>query len=448
VPNNARILFIAYHFPPAGGAGVQRSLKFVRYLPSFGYEPVVVTGPVGSYGDFGLPDETLTEELPSSIDVYRIPEPEPAAESTRWRGRLERWLRLPTAWSEWWVRGAIETARAAGPVDLVFTSMSPFESTRVAATVAAERGVPWVADLRDPWALDEMRVYPTRLHRWLDGRSMRRELGTAAGVIMNTPEAALAVSDSFPELRRVTSIPNGFDATDFESVVRRRSDGPFRIVHTGELHTELAGELGRFRRIRAALGGSLNGVDITTRSHLYLLQAIASLKETDPDLSERIELHLVGPVSDSDRAAIAVPNVFAHGYLPHGEALDFVRSADLLFLPMHDLSPGSRARIVPGKTYEYVASGRPILAAVPEGDARDLLRAAATAWICGPRDVACMTKAIREQVLRSAGQDAQSGIREEILGLYERRVLTRRLAGFFDEFVASAANDPLGVGNA
>ena len=247
MPSPKRLLFIAYHFPPAGGAGVQRSLKFVRYLPTFDYQPIVVTGPLGSFGDFGLPDKTLSEELPPELEVHRVSGPEPA-ESEGWRARRERWLRVERPWSAWWVHGAIQAARSAGDVDFVFTSMSPFESTRVAATVAAERGVRWVADLRDPWALDEMRAYPTGLHRRLDARRMRNQLSTAAAIVMNTSEAADQLARSFPELaQRVVAIPNGFDAADFEGPVEVGGEGRFRIVHMGELHTELAQKLGRVR---------------------------------------------------------------------------------------------------------------------------------------------------------------------------------------------------------
>lgn len=425
-----RILFIAYHFPPAGGAGVQRSLKFARYLRSFGYEPIVVTGPLGSYGDFGLPDETLERELPTGLEIHRISEPEPG-ESEGWRARRERWLRRDSRWADWWIRGALKAAGAAGDVDLVFTSMSPFESTRVASALAAQRGLPWVADLRDPWALDEMQIYPTRLHRRLEMRRMRSELRSAAFVVMNTPEAAAQLERSFRELTgRVTSIPNGFDASDFEAPIATGPSDRFRIVHMGELHTELAEQVGRMHWLKRVLGGSINAVDVTTRSHLYLLEAIGKLIDERPKLSKMIELHLVGPFSDSDRQAVTLSNVFFHGYLPHAQALDFVRSADLLFLPMHDLASGSRARIVPGKTYEYIASGRPILAAVPEGDARDLLLSTGSATVCRPAAISCLAEAINECLERRV--TAYPKPPAEFREAFERRSLTRRLAEVFD----------------
>ena len=109
---------------------------------------------------------------------------------------------------------------------------------------------PWVADLGDPWALDEMMIYPSGLHRRLELRLMRRLLGTASAIVMSTPEAERRIRAAFPELedKIVLTIPNGFDATEFLGEPPARTDGAFRIVHTGYLHTEL-GQLQR----RAAL---------------------------------------------------------------------------------------------------------------------------------------------------------------------------------------------------
>src|SRR5579862_1794517 len=109
-----RLLFLAYHFPPVGGGGVQRSVKFVRYLPELGYEPVVITGPGGA-GDRWTPsDETLFRELGGDLEVWRVPGPEPPIHRPGWRGRAQRMLDRPSAYSEWWVRGAVELGRKVG----------------------------------------------------------------------------------------------------------------------------------------------------------------------------------------------------------------------------------------------------------------------------------------------------------------------------------------------
>jgi glycosyltransferase involved in cell wall biosynthesis len=139
------------------------------------------------------------------------------------------------------------------------------------------------------------------------------------------------------------------------------------------------------------------GVDIMTRSHMYLLMAVEHLIASDMRLAARIEVHLAGVLSDGDRGiASRYEFVRLHGYLPHRETIALIRSADLLFLPMQNLSPGRRSATVPGKTYEYLASRQPILAAVPEGDAQDTLLRAGAAHICAPDDVRAMERAIME----------------------------------------------------
>jgi glycosyltransferase involved in cell wall biosynthesis len=287
-----------------------------------------------------------------------------------------------------------------------------------------------------------MTVYPTSVHRRLELERMKESLGSADAVVMNTPEAARRLVTSMPELgcRTVISIPNGWESADFAGPEPHRSDGAFRIVHTGNLHTELGQVLRRRGRARHLLGGEVRGVDALTRSHVYLLEAIRRVGERAPELASHIELHLAGVLSDSDRAVTA-SNVQAHGYLSHAESVELIRSADLLFLPMHDLPHGTNATIVPGKTYEYLASGRPILAALPDGDARDLLSVAPeTATLCRPTDVAGMAHAIEERCRRVLATGRTPTDVPVVASAYEAQQLTARLADAFDGILGDAAH--------
>jgi glycosyltransferase involved in cell wall biosynthesis len=255
---------------------------------------------------------------------------------------------------------------------------------------------------------------------------------------MSTPEAVERVRESIPELSRieVLAIPNGYDAADFDRPAPLPEAGPFRIVHTGYLHTELGLQQRRRAWLRRLLGGTVSGVDFLTRSHVYLLQAVRQVIEQDATAQGAVEVWLAGVVSETDRHA-AEPYEFVQmpGYMPHDRTLSLLLSADLLFLPMHELPPGSRAGIVPGKTYEYLGSGRPILAAVPAGDARDLLERSGGALICPPRGVACMADAISGQLARRRSDGEPPRPRQEIVASYEYRVLARRLADVFDRAV-------------
>jgi len=421
------VLFIAYHFPPIGYSGTQRSVKFVRYLPNLGWTPVVLTGPGGGPG--GLPsDNTLAAELPTDLRVIRASGSEPLA-SEGFRSRAERWLGLQTPWARWWESSAFAAGRnAAGDADVLIASMSPFESARVAARLARAEGRPWVADLRDPWALDEMFVYPTILHRRLAERRMRRDLATAAAIVMNTPEAARILVEAFPEFRDrpVVAIPNGYDESDFTGRAAERADSAFRIVHAGSLHTEAGRRERRRQRIRRALGGAIGDVDYLPRSHVYLLEAVRLLRRDRPEIAAQIEVHLAGVLSAADRAETD-PAVRIHGYLPHLASVALLQSADMLFLPMHGVREGFRARIVPGKTYEYLPARKPILAAVPSGDAKDIVTAAGLGIVCAPSDARAIARAIVQGFeLKEARRPTEAN--DEVIARYERRRLTAELA--------------------
>ena len=437
-----RVLCVAYHFPPLGGAGVQRSLKFVQHLPECGYEPIVITAP-GEASEWAPIDSTLGGELTRTVPVERVPGPLPADEyNLRWR--LERLAWLPSAFRRWWVDGVLECGLRHRGADLIYATMGPYESGEAAARLARRLGVPWVADLRDPWALDEMMEYPTALHRRVALRQMGRVLEAADAVIMNTPEAAERVRRTFPGLTRtrVSVVPNGFDASDFAAGFPRPPAAPFRIVHTGSMHTA-AGLLRQATPAwRRRLGG-LAEVDQLTRSHVFLLEGLAELLRDRPELASGIELHLAGALSEADRAVEGHGLVREHGYLGHKESVALVRSADLLFLPMQDLPLGTRATIVPGKTYEYLGSGRPLLAALPDGDARDLLSTIPWAHVCRPADGRGMARVVARLAERRHLYGAEPDGDTRMVAGFERRALTRRLAGVFDATRAGEASRQL-----
>lgn len=260
---------------------------------------------------------------------------------------------------------------------------------------------------------------------------MGSQLARCAAVIMNTPEARRAVLEAFPALgpERVYCITNGYDREDFERADRCRDGGRFRLVHTGYLHTARAlSHTGR-GRMRRFLGGERCPVDFRGRSHLFLLRAMERSRELEPELAARLELRLVGVTSSADQEAVRTSAVADQvrelGYRDHHACVSELVNGDLLFLPMHALPAGHRARIVPGKTYEYLASGRPVLAAVPEGDARDFVLEAEAGDVVDPLDVDGMAVALLRR-LRAAPEPDRAPT--PAVTRFERRVLTGALA--------------------
>ena len=439
-PPNRRVLMLARHFPPIGGAGVHRSIGYLRHLPEHGYEPVVVTGSDAGADRWNPEDRTLLDQLPPGAEIHRLYVPEPSG-FDGWRARRDRWLGRSQPWAQTWVDNAVEAGLVLGrDADLILASCVPYETAEAGARLSAALGMPWIADLEDPWALDEMRVHATALHRRHDLKRMRRALATASAVVMSAPEAALRVRAAMPELahRPVVGVPIGFEPDSFDASGPPARDGDaFRIVHTGSLHTELGEAHRRSRPLRRLLGGSSLDVDILTRSHVFLMEAIEQLEESEPALAGRIELHLAGGLTPGDRAlADGRPFVHDHGLLGHGETIALMRSADLLFLPMHDLPEGKRAGLIPYKTYEYLATGRPVLAAVPDGDVRDLLAPLEQASVCRPSDVRAMAADIRARAT-GARQVAVSDRVSPVVRELERRRLVARIAPVFDEVVGT-----------
>jgi glycosyltransferase involved in cell wall biosynthesis len=407
----------------------------VRALAELGYESVVVTGGGATADRWAPEDATLLAEVPKEVEIRRVGGSEPPT-SSGLRRVAERWLGLRERWGSWWVDESSRLGLEAGAgVDLVYVWMQPYVSAEAGAALSQVLGRPWVADLGDPWALDEMMIYPSGLHRSLVLRRMGRLLGTASAIVMSTPEAVDRLLRRFPELadRPVLAIPNGFDPDDFEAVPPPRNDGKFRIVHTGYLHTALGLQHRRRRLLRRALRGSVEGLEILTRSHVYLVDAINRLLARRPELEDTIELHLAGALTDDDRdVASRSPVAKLHGYMTHADSIRLMKSADLLFLPMQALPSGVRATIVPGKTYEYLAAGRPILAAVPAGDAREILEEAGNAILVDPDDAEGIAAGIEGELERRSRGAAPASPDPDVVSRYEYGNLAKELARVFD----------------
>ena len=240
-----------------GGAGVHRTLGSVRHLPQHGYEPVVVTGPAPDVprNRWEPTDRELLERVPADAEIHRLPSTQPNQDVSR----IGRLLDLRPPLVRWWLEESTSLgARVGREADVIYASCAPYETAFAAAELARELGRPWIADLEDPWALDEMRVPLSALHRSLDVRRMRRALASASAIVMAAPEAALRVRQAMPELASrvtVTGIPIGFDESDFRIPAPAATDEVFRIVHTGSMHTDFGHDLRRTRVRTADLGG-------------------------------------------------------------------------------------------------------------------------------------------------------------------------------------------------
>jgi glycosyltransferase involved in cell wall biosynthesis len=333
-----RVLIVQYAFPPLGGAGVQRVLKFVKYLVALDWEVKVLTTRSLAYP---VHDPSLTAEVPTEIEVIRSREVPMRTVRDRLMNPMHR-LRVPgllpylgwpddmVGWVPFAARDGLRAVDRFGP-DVIFSSSPPASAHLVARTVAESRGIPWVADFRDPWTqVDHANGGP-----WLlTAVSARTEHGIMRHpVYVTVADDPVRVAGVPADDERRVVIHNGVDEADFpidddgEDV---RSEA-FSLTHVGSLygHRDAAPVFAAIERMVAS-------------------------RRLDP---ATIEVRLVGNVwlGENPLSSARYP-VKIIGYVPHDEAIREMRSTSVLLFYQPNDYPGSS-----GKIFEYLVAGRPIL---------------------------------------------------------------------------------------
>jgi glycosyltransferase involved in cell wall biosynthesis len=435
-PGAHDVLFVAFFFPPLGGGGVQRSLKFVRYLPAHGWQPRVLA----AEADYWMRDEALLAEVPPGTPVRRVAfggrrliamggrGGTRSQAATRFLRSLSRLVLVPDAYVGWSRRAArVAQEEIAGhPCALLFTTSSPDSAHLVGRTVKRATGIPWVADFRDPWTGRLSYAPPTPLHHRLHLALERSCLREADAVVVTTPETRDDFLARHGDLdpAKFCVIPNGFDEDDFTAASAVRAAGAggwipsngFPVLHAGQ---RLFVERGLGRGSAAAGGNTAEGV--------------ASRAQGD---APQATTYLLGPCYDSHREEVRAAGLadIVH-FLPgrtHRDAVAAMLSARVLLLLEQD---SDRGRLVlPGKAFEYLRAGSPILAVVPRGGAAARLVRETGAGIAV--DPSSPTE-IAEALARLLDGDAWSCPSVASAARYERRVLTAELAALFDAVLAA-----------
>ena len=352
-----RVLVISYYWPPSGGSGVQRWVKFVKYLPEEGWEPVVFAP---ENADYPALDPSLGAEVPDSVEVIRgkIWEPYAAyrkltgAKSTEvteissgkktWKQRLSLWIRANLFVPDpriGWVKPSVKTLSQylrEHLVDVIVTTGPPHSVHLIGQKRHQSTGIPWIPDFRDPWSrMYYLRYLPMTAATWRKLRSQEQAiLDQCSTVLTCTP----LVQEEFQAQTKtpVTMITNGFDSEDFTGPAPA-GDGHFNITHTG---------------LFAADGNPFT-----------LWKALGMMAASEPGFREDLRIRLVGKVDREVLDAISnaglADNVVALGPSDHATAVREQRSASILILPLRN-DPLYRP-ILPGKLFEYLASRRPIL---------------------------------------------------------------------------------------
>ncbi|MHC4469965.1 MAG: glycosyltransferase [Planctomycetota bacterium] len=455
-----RVACFLYYFPPSGGPGVLRGLKFVKYLPDLGFEPVVVTVRESTYAHPGeyAPDPSTLAEVPPDVEVRRVPSFEPVRLKQRLERlklmRLAQFVLYPLFWERqaMWVLSAIrEGVRLAREkrVDLLYTCCGPYCSNLVGLHLTRKLGIPWVTDHRDPWSQGWHLHWPSRLHHRVCEDLEARVLGATAGFVANTPGQRTEILDRFPaaDRTRVHAITNGYDEADFAGPAPRGDPDRFVILHAGSFDDRSAAPPpARWARARRWLKERVEHrnrqFDQTTHSPRDLFAALALIKSRHPETYGRIEARLVGAVPGgwpeaAERAGLSKAVRFL-GPEAHRSAVGRMRSAALLLLTTTSRRDGRRVSRVSQKTYEYLRAGPPILVSSGASDALDFVLEAGAGTAVAPGDAEGMAAAILDGYRAWSEGRAPSLERDEARILrFERRRLTGDLARVFREALVS-----------
>lgn len=439
-----RVLIISYYWPPAGGSGVQRWVKFAKYLPAEGWQPVIYT-PLNP--ELSSVDETLAGDIPAEAEIIRRPITEPyglyrrlfgAKSSTdmqslikespatatggevnpisggakSWKQSLSLWIRgnlfIPDP-RIWWVGPSVRFLKKylrEHPVDVIVTTGPPQSMHLIGRGLHRATDIPWVADFRDPWTKI---FYYKHLHlsKASDRKHHRLEqsvLDEASAVISVSP----LVQQEFQEMTRtpVALITNGYDEDDFSTIPTGEDSSvgkSFRVVHTG-----LFAEDG---------------------NPLALWDALAAKCAEDPAFDAALRIRLAGKVDTGIIAALEERGLGGHvdalGYCQHDVAVAEQRAADLLILPLRQ-EPEYRC-VLPGKIFEYLAAQRPILGIGQEdGAAARILSDTGTGVMLD------WDQAERIRTAVDAAWDGTFAFAPTGIDRYSRRSLTHTLATLLD----------------
>ena len=385
------IIIAAWYFPPDGGAGSQRPASLARELPPLGWRTTVVTRSERARdGRWETSDVSLLDQVGEDARIVRANGPSSALglPSDIMPGLPDEARSLGSR--------LLDTARRERP-SVILLTMSPFFLSTLIEPLRSTCDARIVVDLRDPWALDLWPAYRSRRRFEAQLTAMIDCLQAADGVVMNTTaardELMRILGDRLPVdfPGRVGVVENGFTRGDFTAPVADPREDLLEIVHVGTFHCEhLPYNRSLIDRITGLRRFSRIEIDRTGRTPHHLLEAARIASEASADFDREVRFRFIGDVDAAlerciRRSGIA-SRVRLEGLLPHDLAVRAMREAGALFLPGAGLPGGAEDLIVPGKTYEYLASGRPILAALPSGDGRRILERAGGAYVCDPCD--------------------------------------------------------------
>jgi glycosyltransferase involved in cell wall biosynthesis len=437
-----KVLIITYYWPPSGGSGVQRWLKFAKYLPQYGWQPVVYTP---ENPDFSIEDNSLLQDVASETEVLKTKIWEPYeiykaltgnkgkkvnvayASSGKKSGRIHKLalalrgnLLIPDPRC-FWIKPSVKFLSEylrTHPVDAIITTGPPHSMHIIGLKLHRKTQLPWIADFRDPWTNIDFykELNLTRFADKLHHRKEQQVIAEADCVVSVTPTWCAEFETKHP--KKIALVHNGYDEADV-ATQKVAIDDDFSLVHIGSVNA--------------------------ARNPKVLWKALSELLPENKELASNVKIKLVGNIEGvvfNDIEKYRLGNyVDRVGYLSHKEAVAFQQKAQILLLLINN-TPNANG-ILTGKLYEYMASGRPTLAIGPDGsDIAKVLNETGAGVIVDFDDVEGM-----KRMLLSLFNKYKTGTLTSSANGYEqysRRAQCGVMADLLDE-AASPLNPPQGT---
>lgn len=433
-----RVLVITYYWPPTGGSGVQRWVKFAKYLPSEGWQPVIYTP---ENPEQLAIDKSLSDEIPAQTEVLktRITEPyrlykdflkksghsKEAVEVNPVNAQNKSALQKAAMWIRGnffrpdprclWINPSVKYLRKylkEYPVDLIVSTGPPQSMHIIGMKLAEATGLPWIADFRDPWTKIfyfkhlSMTKATEKWHKNME----RKVLDKASAIVAVSP----LVQEEFQAMTQtpVELITNGYDDCDFTTSKSEGAEGgkdkDFCITHTG---------------LFAADGNPT-----------VLWEVLAEKCRSNKNFAERLKIRLIGKTDEQIIQTIRENGLEANtidmGYQPHAVAVEEQRKASLLILPLRK-EPEYKA-VLPGKLYEYLASWRPVLGiGQPDGAMSMILNRTKTGVVFDWNDKTSLSRVI--DICWERHQKGELTVEDADISQFARKNLTRRMAELFEK---------------
>jgi len=414
-----KVLMIANQFPPMGGSGVQRSVKFVKYLRNFGYEPIVFTR---NEKGLILKDETLLKDIPEGVEIIRTA----PFDFTEWKsifkipGKIlglkvfipdSAWL-----WSVMSRKKVVKTI-TDNNIKIIYTTSAPYSDHLLGLYIKNKfPDIVWVADFRDEWTNNP---YTLDNPRWWFRRKKEKKMETevlkkADALIANTP----VMRKNFIEINKLESdnffvIPNGYDSGDFEKFdLSKPHNERFTLTYTGALY-------GRRK----------------PDTFFKALFELISEKKIDEN---KISVNLIGNFyKDKLQAQIDAFSLTGQvniiGYVPHDECIKRQLQSDALVL-IEGTGRGADA-FYTGKIFEYMNTDRPVLAILPEnGAAAELVKKTNIGTVAHTDNVFSIKNVISDYYNKWCNNELVFAPNRTEIEKYERYELTKKLASVFDRY--------------